>query len=119
MVSGIDCCWPGCLLDEPTNDLDLETLELLEEKLVAFTGTVLVVSHDRAFLDNVVTSVIAFESAGPREYVGGYTDWQRQTSASVTAGSGLLFEEGALAGQRPRSQHRRNRRQPRRLSRKS
>ncbi len=66
------------VLDEPTNDLDLETLELLEERLVAFTGTVLVVSHDREFLDNVVTSVIAFEPTGPREYVGGYTDWQRQ-----------------------------------------
>ncbi len=71
------------VLDEPTNDLDLETLELLEEKLVAFTGTVLVVSHDRAFLDNVVTSVIAFEAAGPREYVGGYTDWQRQAAAGT------------------------------------
>lgn len=66
------------VLDEPTNDLDLETLELLEERLVAFTGTVLVVSHDREFLDNVVTSVIAFEPTGPREFVGGYSDWQRQ-----------------------------------------
>ena len=66
------------VLDEPTNDLDLETLELLEEKLVAFRGTVLVVSHDREFLDNVATSVIAFEPDGPREYVGGYSDWQRQ-----------------------------------------
>ncbi|OOG22948.1 ABC transporter ATP-binding protein [Thioalkalivibrio denitrificans] len=67
------------VLDEPTNDLDAETLELLEERLVAFTGTVLVVSHDRAFLDNVVTSIIAFEGAGQvNEYVGGYADWLRQ-----------------------------------------
>jgi ATP-binding cassette subfamily F protein uup len=76
------------VLDEPTNDLDLETLELLEEKLVAFTGTVLVVSHDREFLDNVATSVIAFEAAGPREYVGGYTDWQRQARASTAVEGG-------------------------------
>ena len=66
------------VLDEPTNDLDLETLELLEQRLVDFQGTVLVVSHDREFLDNVVTSVIAFEPEGVREYVGGYSDWLRQ-----------------------------------------
>jgi len=67
------------VLDEPTNDLDLETLELLEELLVAFTGTVLLVSHDRTFIDNVVTSVMAFEGPGcVREYVGGYADWLRQ-----------------------------------------
>ena len=66
------------VLDEPTNDLDLETLELLEQRLVDFQGTVLVVSHDREFLDNVVTSVIAFEPGGVREYVGGYSDWLRQ-----------------------------------------
>ena len=71
------------ILDEPTNDLDLETLELLESELVAFVGTVLLVSHDRAFLDNVVTSVIAFEGDGlVREYVGGYEDWQRQRAAA-------------------------------------
>ena len=66
------------VLDEPTNDLDTETLELLEERLVQFEGTVLVVSHDRAFLNNVVTSTIAFEAEGAREYVGGYDDWVRQ-----------------------------------------
>ena len=66
------------ILDEPTNDLDLETLELLEQRLVDVQGTVLVVSHDREFLDNVVTSVIAFEPEGVREYVGGYSDWLRQ-----------------------------------------
>jgi ATP-binding cassette subfamily F protein uup len=69
------------VLDEPTNDLDLETLELLEERLAAFAGTVLVVSHDREFLDNTVSSVIVFEANGIREYVGGYRDWQQEASA--------------------------------------
>lgn len=66
------------VLDEPTNDLDTETLELLEQRLVEFAGTVLVVSHDRAFLNNVVTSTIVFEDDGVREYFGGYDDWVRQ-----------------------------------------
>ncbi|MCF6783290.1 ATP-binding cassette domain-containing protein [Stutzerimonas stutzeri] len=67
------------VLDEPTNDLDVETLELLEEVLASFQGTVLIVSHDRAFLDNVVTSTLVFEGKGVvREYVGGYEDWLRQ-----------------------------------------
>ena len=67
------------VLDEPTNDLDVETLELLEEVLSNFKGTVLMVSHDRAFLDNVVTSTLVFEGEGKvREYVGGYHDWIRQ-----------------------------------------
>lgn len=67
------------VLDEPTNDLDVETLELLEELLANFDGTVLLVSHDRAFMDNVVTSVFAFEGDGVvKEYVGGYSDWVRQ-----------------------------------------
>ncbi|MGJ7458609.1 ATP-binding cassette domain-containing protein [Halomonas sp. MA07-2] len=67
------------VLDEPTNDLDVETLELLEELLLDFDGTLLLVSHDRAFMDNVVTSVLAFEGHGRvREYVGGYSDWVRQ-----------------------------------------
>ena len=67
------------MLDEPTNDLDVETLELLEEVLLTFQGTVLMVSHDRAFLDNVVTSTLVFEGEGKvREYVGGYQDWLRQ-----------------------------------------
>ncbi|HRD65993.1 MAG TPA: ATP-binding cassette domain-containing protein [Candidatus Competibacter sp.] len=70
------------VMDEPTNDLDLETLELLEELLLDYTGTLLLVSHDRAFLDNVVTSCLVFESGGGiREYVGGYSDWLRQRSA--------------------------------------
>jgi ABC transport system ATP-binding/permease protein len=66
------------VLDEPTNDLDTETLELLEDRLVNFMGTVLLVSHDRAFLNNVVTSTIVFEEGGVREYFGGYDDWVRQ-----------------------------------------
>lgn len=66
------------VLDEPTNDLDMETLELLEAKLVEFNGTVLTVSHDREFLNRVVTSTIVFEPDGLREYVGGYDDWVRQ-----------------------------------------
>ncbi len=66
------------VLDEPTNDLDIDTLELLEELLTDYDGTVFLVSHDRTFLDNVVTQVIASEGDGLwREYVGGYTDWER------------------------------------------
>ena len=66
------------VLDEPTNDLDIETLELLEELLANYDGTLFLVSHDRAFLDNVVTQVIAFEGDGKlMEYVGGYEDWMR------------------------------------------
>jgi len=64
------------VLDEPTNDLDSETLDLLEEQIVDFGGTVLVVSHDRTFLNNVVTSTIVFEPDGANEYVGGYDDWK-------------------------------------------
>lgn len=64
------------IMDEPTNDLDLETLEMLEEKLVEYEGTLLLVSHDRAFLDNVVTSVFVFEGEGNvNEYIGGYAEW--------------------------------------------
>lgn len=69
------------ILDEPTNDLDVETLELLEERIIEYSGTVLVVSHDRAFLDNVVTRTLAFEGGGHvGDYVGGYEDWLRQRS---------------------------------------
>ena len=67
------------VMDEPTNDLDAETLDLLEELLMDYPGTLLLVSHDRAFLNNVVTSTIAFEGNGHvAEYVGGYDDWLRQ-----------------------------------------
>jgi len=73
------------VMDEPTNDLDTESLELLEERLVDYEGTVLVVSHDRAFLDNVVTSTIVFEPEGIKEYVGGYDDWLRQRQSGKKA----------------------------------
>ena len=67
------------ILDEPTNDLDIETLEVLEKRLRDYSGTLIVVSHDREFLDNVVTSTVVFEEDGQaREYVGGYSDWVRQ-----------------------------------------
>jgi ATP-binding cassette subfamily F protein uup len=67
------------VLDAPTNDLDIETLEGLEQKLVEFTGTLIVVSHDREFLDNVVTSTVVFEKDGKvQQYVGGYSDWVRR-----------------------------------------
>jgi ATP-binding cassette subfamily F protein uup len=79
----------NCLvLDEPTNDLDIETLELLEELLEEFTGTVFLVSHDRTFLDNVVTQVIVAEGEGHwREFVGGYSDWERVRSTVAPAKS--------------------------------
>jgi ATP-binding cassette subfamily F protein uup len=87
------------VLDEPTNDLDLETLELLEAQLVDWPGTLLLVSHDRVFLDNVVTSTFVFEAPGEVvEYVGGYEDWLRQRgpanrandSAAMAADAGRL-----------------------------
>ncbi len=78
------------VLDEPTNDLDLETLELLEQQLVDWPGTLLLVSHDRRFLDNVVTSTIALEGGGKvEEYVGGYEDYLRQRSAAVVPAAGV------------------------------
>jgi ATP-binding cassette subfamily F protein uup len=74
------------VLDEPTNDLDLETLELLEAQLVAWPGTLLLVSHDRRFLDNVITSTLVFEGDGRiGEFVGGYEDWRRQAIAAGAA----------------------------------
>ena len=89
------------VLDEPTNDLDLESLELLEAQLAEFAGTLLLVSHDRQFLDNAVTSTLVFEGGGlVREYVGGYQDWLRQRAGARggAAGSG----SAAQAGARPR-----------------
>jgi ATP-binding cassette subfamily F protein uup len=79
------------VLDEPTNDLDIETLELLETMLLNFKGTLLLVSHDRAFLDNVVTSTFVFEGNGiVSEYVGGYSDWLRQRPLPLEAGRNAL-----------------------------
>jgi ATP-binding cassette subfamily F protein uup len=67
------------VMDEPTNDLDMDTLDLLEELLVEFKGTLLLVSHDRTFIDHIVTSTLVFDSPGQvNEYVGGYEDWLRQ-----------------------------------------
>lgn len=78
------------VLDEPTNDLDADTLELLEELLTDYPGTVLIVSHDRAFLNNLVTSVLAFEgNCTVNEYVGGYDDWIRQRPSSEDTGKAL------------------------------
>ena len=75
------------VLDEPTNDLDADTLDLLEELLIDYTGTVLVVSHDRAFLNNLVTSVLAYEGDGViNEYIGGYDDWVRQRPPTLSPG---------------------------------
>jgi ATP-binding cassette subfamily F protein uup len=91
------------VLDEPTNDLDSETLELLEERLVAYEGTVLLVSHDRAFLNNVVSSTLVFEGDKLREYVGGYDDWVRQRTVAESNGasSAAKAKTGATAAAAP------------------
>ena len=94
------------VMDEPTNDLDLETLELLEERLLDFAGTLLLVSHDRAFLDNVVTSTLVFEGEGRvAEYVGGYSDWLRQRPEPPQA-EAPETREAAAAPARPRQRSR-------------
>ncbi|NLD15245.1 MAG: ATP-binding cassette domain-containing protein [Gammaproteobacteria bacterium] len=89
------------VLDEPTNDLDSETLELLEEVLSEFDGTVLIVSHDRTFLDNVVTSLLVFDGTGRvDEFVGGYEDWLRQGGSvrllGMTEGAMQVREQAAV-----------------------
>lgn len=89
------------VLDEPTNDLDIDTLELLEELLRDYPGTVFLVSHDRVFLDNVVTSTIAWESPGQwREYVGGYQDWLAQRARSAPAPAAAKVEPSAKPQER-------------------
>jgi ABC transport system ATP-binding/permease protein len=91
------------VLDEPTNDLDSETLELLEEMLVDFPGTLLLVSHDRAFLNNVVTSTLVFEADGcVKEFVGGYDDWVRQKTAGASPSN----------AERPKSERERSQAKP-------
>lgn len=91
------------VLDEPTNDLDLETLELLEELLGEYPGTVLLVSHDRDFLDAVVTSTIALEGGGQvHEYVGGYSDWLRQRREAAAAATAPAIATAAAG--RPRNE---------------
>jgi ATP-binding cassette subfamily F protein uup len=100
------------VLDEPTNDLDIETLEVLEQRLCDYSGTLIIVSHDREFLDNVVTSTVVFEDDGKaREYVGGYKDWLRQ-------GHKLAETDDPLdAGKRKREHvERKKRRAPTKLS---
>ncbi|MGA8205528.1 MAG: ATP-binding cassette domain-containing protein [Woeseiaceae bacterium] len=99
------------VLDEPTNDLDVETLEVLEEKLCEYAGTLIVVSHDREFLDNVVTSTIVFEADGRiQEYVGGYSDWVRQGHRLAETDS--PFEPG---GRRRAADERKRRKQQTKL----
>ncbi len=91
---------PGNLLvmDEPTNDLDLETLELLEEQLANFQGTLLLVSHDRSFLDNVVTATIVIEAPDKiRMYPGGYTDWLQQRPTTVTPANNAVKKKSVRA----------------------
>ncbi len=84
------------VLDEPTNDLDIETLELLEDLLQDYTGTLFLVSHDRVFLDNVVTQTIVSEGSGAwKEYAGGYTDWQRAKNAGKSEPSAEPAEKKA------------------------
>jgi ATP-binding cassette subfamily F protein uup len=85
------------VLDEPTNDLDVDTLELLEDLLGEFDGTLLLVSHDRTFLDNVVTSTLVFEGEGRvGEYVGGYEDWLRQRKLSRDKAGSAVPSSGAV-----------------------
>jgi ABC transport system ATP-binding/permease protein len=102
------------VLDEPTNDLDIETLELLESRLIEFPGTLLLVSHDRTFIDNVVASTLVFEGGGHvQEYVGGYEDWFRQradlkigspkTSDVLEAGGTAAVKTAAKQADRLRS----------------
>ncbi|MBN8924328.1 MAG: ABC transporter ATP-binding protein [Rhodanobacter sp. 68-29] len=105
------------VMDEPTNDLDVETLELLEELLTDYQGTLLLVSHDRAFLDNVVASTIVLEGGGKvGEYVGGYSDWLRQRPAPAREGQDPVASTPAQAGPPPDSGLRRNDGQKRKLS---
>ena len=100
------------VLDEPTNDLDIETLEVLEERLCAYNGTLIVVSHDREFLDNVVTSTIVFEDDGSiQEYVGGYRDWLRQGKRLAETDNPQDVEQ-----RKQQAAERRRQRQPTKLS---
>jgi ATP-binding cassette subfamily F protein uup len=92
------------VLDEPTNDLDIDSLELLEATLQAYTGTLLLVSHDRAFLDNIATQTLVAEGGGVwKEYVGGYSDWlaQRRTSGGEARPATMAKPAGAARRQAP------------------
>ena len=90
------------VMDEPTNDLDMETLDLLEELLIEYKGTLLLVSHDRAFINNIVTSTLVFEGGGKvAEYIGGYDDWLRQSRQSGK-GEEKNSAKGRLKKERPK-----------------
>jgi ATP-binding cassette subfamily F protein uup len=90
------------VLDEPTNDLDAETLDLLEDRLFEYNGTILMVSHDREFLNNVVTSTVVFEGEGClQEYVGGYDDWLTQRDASAEPPKSMASKEQKQKTERP------------------
>jgi ATP-binding cassette subfamily F protein uup len=90
------------VLDEPTNDLDAETLDLLEDRLFEYNGTILMVSHDREFLNNVVTSTVVFEGEGClQEYVGGYDDWLTQRNASAEATKSMASKEQKQKTEKP------------------
>ena len=90
------------VLDEPTNDLDAETLDLLEDRLLEYNGTILMVSHDREFLNNVVTSTVVFEGEGRlQEYVGGYDDWLMQRNASTEPPKSMASKEQKQKTERP------------------
>ena len=90
------------VLDEPTNDLDSDTLDLLEERLIEYPGTVLLISHDRAFLDHVVTSTIVFEGHGEvNEYIGGYEDWLRQSRSPATESQKTKKNKSGKSGKKP------------------
>ena len=89
-------------MDEPTNDLDMETLELLEERLSDWDGTLLLISHDRRFLDNLVTSTLVFEGEGRiGEYIGGYGDWLRQRPEARAAAKAAPAEKPVPAEPNP------------------
>ena len=91
------------VLDEPTNDLDIETLDLLEELLIDYTGTILLVSHDRTFINNIVTSTVVFEGGSVvKEYVGGYDDWLRQRPQEAKPTRASTSKQGAPPAQVPR-----------------
>ena len=93
-----------CALPISTNDLDIDTLELLEELLEDYAGTVFLVSHDRTFLDNVVTQVIVAEGEGRwKEYVGGYSDWERVRDASAAASKKAEAKPAAAATPAPQA----------------
>ncbi|MDN5870140.1 MAG: ATP-binding cassette domain-containing protein [Nitrococcus sp.] len=104
------------VLDEPTNDLDIEMLEVLEQRLVEYPGTLLLVSHDRTFVDHVVTSTVAFEGGGRlREYVGGYSDWLRQGRTLAQADTPQPRPTTRAGASTTAAERSENRRKPRKL----